>query len=120
MSIRPNLPKRGEVWQVDFDPTKGAEIQKERPAVVISSDAIGRLPLKLVAPITEWKDHYSRNVWHVRVEPDVGNGLTKTSAVDALQMRSLSLERFIKRRGRLTAVDMEEIVTAVAAVIEYD
>jgi mRNA interferase MazF len=46
------LPKRGEIWLVNLDPTVGAEIQKTRPAIVISSDCIGKLFLKLVVPIT--------------------------------------------------------------------
>ena len=41
-------PKRGEVWLVDFDPAVGAEIHKLRPALVVSVDTIGRLPLRLV------------------------------------------------------------------------
>src|SRR5680860_1453462 len=39
-------------------PSVGAEIRKIRPAVVISSDAVGRLPIKIVAPVTEWTDHF--------------------------------------------------------------
>jgi mRNA interferase MazF len=34
----PPIVKRGEIWQVNFNPAKGSEIQKQRPAVVISSD----------------------------------------------------------------------------------
>ncbi|MGH8603716.1 MAG: type II toxin-antitoxin system PemK/MazF family toxin, partial [Gammaproteobacteria bacterium] len=37
---------RGEVWLVSLDPTIGQELKKTRPAVVISSNSIGRLPLK--------------------------------------------------------------------------
>ena len=44
---------------VNFDPTVGSEIGKQRPAVVISSDAVGRLPIKLVAPITGWQEKFS-------------------------------------------------------------
>jgi mRNA interferase MazF len=51
-----NSPQRGEIWLVNFDPTLGTEIRKIRPAVVISSNNIGVLPIKLVAPITDWKD----------------------------------------------------------------
>jgi mRNA interferase MazF len=36
-------PKRGEIWLVNLDPTVGAEIKKTRPALVISSDFIGKL-----------------------------------------------------------------------------
>jgi mRNA interferase MazF len=85
LSTNPPSPKRSEVWLVNFDPTVGAEIKKTCPAVVVSSDAIGRLPVKLIAPITDWKDHYAQNIWHVRIDPDSSNGLTKVSAVDALQ-----------------------------------
>ena len=48
-------PKRGKIWLVDFDPAVGAEIGKLRPALVISVDAIGRLPLRMIVPITDWK-----------------------------------------------------------------
>lgn len=82
-----SFPKRGEIWIVNFDPTVGTEIRKTRPAVVVSSDAIGILPIKLIAPITEWKEYYSYNIWHVRIEPDSSNGLVKPSAIDALQLR---------------------------------
>ena len=40
------MPKRGDVWDIDLDPTRGQEIQKTRPAVVISSDAVGKLRVK--------------------------------------------------------------------------
>ena len=53
-----DMPQRGEVWLVNFDPTLGAEIRKIRPSVVISSNNIGTLPIKLVAPITDWKNWY--------------------------------------------------------------
>jgi mRNA interferase MazF len=52
-------PKRGEIWQVRFDPASGAEIRKVRPAVVVSVDAVGRLPLRIVVPITDWQPRYA-------------------------------------------------------------
>lgn len=81
------IPHRGEIWLVNFDPTVGAEIRKTRPAIIISSNAVGRLPVKLVAPITDWKDHYVGNIWHIRIDPNKTNGLSKSSAVDALQLK---------------------------------
>lgn len=112
-------PKRGEVWLVNFDPTMGAEIRKTRPAVVISSDAVGKLPLKLIAPITDWKPYFDSNIWHVRIDPDNSNGLTKVSAVDALQLRGVDTQRFIRKLGHLAEMTMEEITIAITAVIEY-
>lgn len=112
-------PHRGEIWLVRFDPTVGAEIRKTRPAVVISSDAVGRLPIKLISPITDWKDHYSSNIWHVRIDPDNDNGLFKTSAVDALQLRGMDRQRFVRRLGKVSGEVLEKIVLAVGVVIEF-
>ena len=94
--------KRGEIWLVNFDPTVGREIQKTRPAVVISSDAVGRLPIKLVAPLTDWKDYFTPNIWHVRIDPDNYNGLAKVSAVDTLQLRGMDRQRFIRKLGQVS------------------
>ncbi|MCI0336787.1 MAG: type II toxin-antitoxin system PemK/MazF family toxin [Acidobacteria bacterium] len=108
------------IWRVNLDPTVGAEIKKVRPACVVSSDALGVLPIKLVAPITEWKDRYENSLWHVRVDPDATNGLTKPSSVDTLQSRGLDTSRFVEKPGTLSAETMEEIAVAIAAVVEYD
>jgi mRNA interferase MazF len=113
------IPKRGEIWLVNLDPTVGAEIQKTRPAVVISSDYIGKLPLKLVVPVTDWKDSFASDLWHIRLDPTNQNGLTKTSATDALQTRSLDTRRFVRKLGILTTSDLQEITRAIAAIIEY-
>jgi mRNA interferase MazF len=113
-------PKRGDIWLVNFDPTVGAEIQKKRPAVVVSSDAVGILPIKLIAPITDWKDRYSNNIWHVKIDHDKSNGLSKDSTVDVLQLRGGDTQRFIKRLGHVSSAVMEEIAAAIAAVVEYE
>ena len=55
-------PRRGEIWMVDLEPVRGSELQKIRPCVVVSSDGLGKLPVKLVAPITEWKQHHPLDV----------------------------------------------------------
>lgn len=120
LSIKAPAPKRGEVWLVNFDPTLGSEIKKTRPAIVVSSDAVGKLPLKLVAPVTDWKPYFMSNIWHVKLEPTGNNGLTKPSAVDALQLRSVDLRRFIRRLGILPTETMAAISIAVVTIIEAD
>jgi len=113
------IPKRGEIWLVNLDPTIGAEIKKVRPAVVVSSNAIGRLPIKLVAPLTDWKEYFAHNVWHVPVNPTPATGLAKISAVDTLQLRGVDQQRFVRKLGEVSPMMMEEIVLAIATVIEY-
>ncbi len=119
MSTNSSIPKRGEVWLVNFDPTLGAEIKKIRPAIVVSSDAIGKLPIKLIAPITDWKAYFNQNIWHVKIEPDSTNGLAKVSAVDTLQIRGVDIQRFIRKLGQVSQMTMVEITISVTAVIEY-
>ena len=115
---RPSL-RRGEIWRVGSDPTVGSELKKTRPAVVISSDAVGKLPVRLVAPFTGWQEYFEGNLWHVQVSPTRQNGLEKESAVDALQVRSVDTSRFVEKLGRMHPPRLEEVVTAVALVIEY-
>jgi mRNA interferase MazF len=113
------VPRRGEIWLIGFDQTVGSEINKTRPAAVVSSDAMGVLPVKLVVPLTGWQDNFAGTLWHVRIEPDALNHLDKVVSADTLQLRCVAVERFIKRKGRLSAPHLEEIVAAIAAVVEY-
>lgn len=113
------VPRRGEIWLIGFDQTVGSEINKTRPAAVVSSDAMGILPVKLVVPLTGWQDSFAGTLWHVRIEPDALNHLDKVVSADTLQLRCVAVERFIKRKGRLSAPHLEEIVAAIAAVVEY-
>jgi hypothetical protein len=50
---------KDDLYGDGVDPSVGAEIQKVRPALVINLDAIGRLPLRAVVPITDWKSQYA-------------------------------------------------------------
>jgi len=110
--------KRGEIWLVNLDPTIGSEIKKTRPAVIISSDLVGILPLKVIVPFTDWKDRYATASWMVRIDPNDNNGLSKSSAVDGLQVRSVSQQRLVKRLGALTSVQADQIMQAVINVIQ--
>lgn len=113
-------PRRGEVWLIDLTGGGGAEIDKVRPAVVVSSDFLkGGLPLKTIVPITEWKEHFRDQPWHVHLLATTTNGLSKNSSADAKQVRSVNQLRFQKRLGVLRATELQDIVSAIAIVIEY-
>ena len=111
---------RGEIWVVNLEPTVGSELRKTRPVVVVSADAVGTLPLRLVATLTEWKDAFSGKVWLVKVAQNRSNGLAKTSAADTLQLRGVDTSRFVQKLGTASASIMKSITAAVAAVIEYE
>lgn len=113
-------PKRGEIWIVNLDPTKGAEKQKTRPVLVVSSDSIESIPLRIISPITTWQNRFATSLWHVKIEANKVNGLKDNSAIDALQIRSVSVQRFTNKIGRASGDVVEEVTAAVAALIEYE
>ena len=107
-------PCRGEVWRVSFEPSVGAEITKVRPAVVLSVPTVGRLPLRIVVPVTKWDERYVRAGWLVHLPASLSSGLGMESAADAFQVKSLSVERFVSRLGQITANELQDISAAVA------
>lgn len=113
----PPQPKRGEVWLVEFQPARGAEISKTRPAVVMSLDSVGKLPLRLVVPFTSWQPQFVGVPWLVPVLPTPNNGLSNQSAADAFQTSSFSTSRFLKRLGALDRSEVETIARAIAASV---
>ncbi|MCU0338965.1 MAG: type II toxin-antitoxin system PemK/MazF family toxin [Spirosomaceae bacterium] len=110
--------KQSEIWLIDLDPTKGAEIQKKRPAVIVNDDRLGKLPLKIIVPITDWKDRYDIAPWMVKIEPNATNGLSKTSSADCFQIRSLSQERLIKKLGNIDENTFDDIREAMRKVLD--
>ncbi len=108
--------KQSEIWLIDLDPTKGAEIQKKRPAVIINDNALGKLPLKVIVPITDWKEHYKIAPWMVKIKPNKTNGLSKDSSFDCFQVRSLSQDRLIKKIGHINDETLTEIKNALKRV----
>lgn len=109
--------KRGEIWLVELDPTIDREINKTRPAVIVNDNEIGVLPLKVIVPITDWKEAFVDRPWMVLIEPTAGNGLRKSSGVDTFQIRSISERRLIRKLGHVDAVMMTKISTALATVL---
>lgn len=110
-------PKRGEVWLVDFDPQKGAEMGSVHPAIVVSRDEVGRLPLRVIVPITTFQAQFARVPWMVELDAYKESGLIHKSVADCFQPRSFDLSRFIRRVGQLPDEKVEEVACTVAAVL---
>jgi mRNA interferase MazF len=98
----------------------GAEIAKSRPALVVSSDNVGVLPLKVIVPVTGWQTAFTKFPWMVMIDPKNENGLSKTSAADTFQVRSLSENRFLQKLGDLDAVTMKKVELALGLVLEIN
>ena len=110
---------RGEIWLVSFDPAIGDEIQKMRPAAIVSGDVYGVLRLRLVVPITGWQEAFAARPWMIEIAPTPGNGLSKQSAADAFQVKSLSTRRFVRRIGRAADEQLGAIAEAIAHLVGF-
>ena len=100
-------PRRGEVWLADLNPTRGHEQAGQRPVVIVSDDTFNRGPagLVIVLPMTST----IRNIpSHVVVSPPEG-GLRNPSAIMCEAVRSISVERLVKRWGRLRPATLAHV-----------
>lgn len=112
-------PSRGEIWLVNLNPTRGQEIQKTRPAVVISANFLNRISLRIAIPITSWQSKFDNRPFMVKISANLKTGLNQDSAGNVLQVRSLSTERFIKQLGTVTSDVLDELLAGLAICIEY-
>lgn len=112
--------KQSEIWLINLDPTIGAEIKKTRPAIVVNDNSLGKLPLKIIVPLTDWKERYEIAPWMVYIKPDSLNNLSKESAADCFQIRSISEERFIRKIGRISSSNLVEIKDALSKVLTIE
>lgn len=101
--------KRGEIWLVNLDPTIGVEIKKTRPAVIVSNNVLGKLPLKIIVPITSWNEKFRQAEWHTFIKANKSNGLKKDSSADSFQMHSVSEARLVRKIGDLDPKEMQQI-----------
>jgi mRNA interferase MazF len=109
---------QGEVWMVTFHPQVASEITKLRPAIVVSHDTIGRLPLKTLVPITDWKPNYTHYPWMLKIEPNEANGLSKVSAIDCFQVKNFSDERFVEKIGSVDGGVIKKVHETIVKTLD--
>ena len=117
--------KRGQIWWVNLNKTTGSEIRKQRPCVIVSSNAANWLPVKIIVPLTDWKTKFNSSPFHIQIQTSDAiainfPGLNKVGAADVMQIRCVSFDRFINQIGQMNAHKMEEIAAAIASIIEYE
>ena len=93
--------KRGEVWWVAFGPAVGGEIQKQRPAVIVSNDASNKYLNRLqVVPLTSAVDHLYPSEAAVSLR-----GKKQKALAD--QLTTVSKSRLVNRLGKLSPTDLQ-------------
>lgn len=100
-------PRRGDVYLVDLDPTRGSEIRKTRPCLVVSPDELNHhLRTVLVAPMTTGGQPY---LWRVACRFRNTDGRV---ALD--QMRTVNRERLVQRQGALAGSTLVAVLATLA------
>lgn len=112
-----NDPFRGDIWLVDWSPSRGSEPSGMRPALVVQTDAANRntrYPNVIVAAIsTKGKDV----PFHVLLAPEGSNGLSENSWCKCEQILTISKDRLIRRLGRIEDRQMQRIEKALRLVL---
>ena len=100
---------RGDIFLVALNPTRGSEIRKMRPCVIVSPDELNsHLRTFIVAPLTTGGHPYP---FRVRCTFDGQDG-----HVVADQLRSVDRERLVKHLGRLSDTTLNELMGVLQAM----
>lgn len=104
--------KRGEVWWVNFEPSIGGEIQKQRPAVIISNDVSNKYLNRVqVVPLTSKVDRLYPSEAYVTLKG-------KQSKAMADQLTTVSKSRLVSLVGRLSKADIQEVEQTIKVQLE--
>ncbi|MGC8477400.1 MAG: type II toxin-antitoxin system PemK/MazF family toxin [Acetobacteraceae bacterium] len=104
--------RRGEVWWVAFDPTRGSEIRKTRPAVVLSANGLNRARRTvLVVPLSTGPTPCPPIVV---ATPSAG----PDSVAVCDQLRVVDKLRRTRLAGTLSATDLRAVEAGLRAVLD--
>jgi len=104
--------RRGDIWWVDLNPTRGSEIRKVRPAVVITGDALNRARRTVVVvPLSTGLQPHPPIVV---TTPSAG----ENSVAVCDQLRAVDKSRLTRPEGRLSAGDLSAIEAALRRLFE--
>ncbi len=107
--VVPPSPRRGEIWDVNWSPGRGAEQQGTRPALVIQNDrgnASTSYPLTIVASMSRTERELPL---HVRITPTPENGLSNSTDVKCEQVMTIEKSRLLRKRGSISSDELARV-----------
>ena len=109
----PQSPRRGEIWDVNWSPGRGAEQKGTRPALIIQNDR-GNTSLSYPLTIVASMSRTEREIpLHIRIAPSEENGLTDFTDVKCEQVMTIEKSRLIRRRGVITGEELSKVDVAL-------
>ncbi len=104
-----NYPKQGDIYWFDPDPSKGSEIRKIRPCVVVSPNEMNQnIRTIIIAPLTS-----TIQPWPFRMTVKV---MGQKSSIACDQIRSVDRARLKARIGKLKTADKERIFELIHSI----
>jgi mRNA interferase MazF len=104
--------KRYEVYLVDLDPTRGSEIRKTRPCVIISPDEMNRhIRTVIIAPLTSSERTYPSRVTLTFQK--------KRGQIVLDQIRTVDKSRLVKRLGALSDQRAQQVAGVLQDLFAY-
>lgn len=110
------IPRRGEVWLIDFGDPVGREQAGNRPGVVVSADRLNESPagVVIVIPCTTARRGLPS---HIELVPGA-SGLDETSYAKCEDVKSISEKRFVTRLGAVDPESLFEIGRVLGFLLE--
>lgn len=106
MAIGTVVPSRGDVYLVQLGPTRGSEIRKTPPCLVVSPDELNdHLRTVIIAPMTTGGHAYP---WRVSCRFQGRSGFVATD-----QLRTVDVERLARRLGRLAPNSLAAVLSVL-------
>lgn len=109
-------PRRGEIWIVELDPTRGHEMQKTRYCLVVQSDVLNKkLPTYIIAPVTSKVRPEWFPIGIVLKKGD--SSLPKESQIMLNQIKAADITRFKRRIGKISENTMTQVNESLSFVL---
>jgi mRNA interferase MazF len=103
---------RFDIYTINLDPTRGSEIKKTRPCVIISPDEMNQyINTVIIAPMTTSKKTYKSRV-NIKFQE-------KDNQIVLDQIRAVDKQRLVKKIGKITKADSQAVCSTLIEMFTY-